>query len=625
MIERMVEKLEEANKAYRNGNPIMSDAEYDQAVETLRDYDPTNDFFNKIGIEVIDEGRKVKLPIDMASMNKLKTVQEIKDWIRLKGIPTGSEYVLTPKLDGLSLCVAEYENHATTRGDGEYGQNSNEHYKLIQNHLGEDILDYGDPFSPIHFTYTYGEVIMPKKVFNEKYSKWEGTGDFSNPRNLVAGLLNSGDISESLRDLQYIKYGAIPHEASAKHFTTKSEILAELNVHQRVAIDFHVTKELTEELLISLFKAWSVEYEIDGIIIEVNDISLQKKLGRETSTNNPCYARAFKHESFEESAIVKYTGISWNISKQGLLKPIIHIEPTLINGVIVSNVTGNNARFVRDNSIGEGAVLKIVRSGMVIPKIIEVVEKGVFVEPTIEGVEVGWNEAGIELVTLTETDDQKIKKNAAFFEILEAENFGEGVIIQLWNAGYKTLKEILNLTIDDLESIDGFGKRKAKIVFDSIKKSVTNVELSKLQHASGLFIGLGSKKLALLEEFKTKPTIDQVMAIDGFAEISAKSYLENYDKFFIFAEELPVTISKKAETVKVSNDLDNTSFVFTGVRDKNAEENIVSRGGKIGGSVSKTTTHLVVKAKGSGSSKEVKALSLGVTILTLEELNDLLK
>jgi DNA ligase (NAD+) len=622
MIERIVEKLEEANLAYRNGNPIMSDAEYDNGVETLRGYDPTNDFFNKIGIEVIDESRKVKLPIDMASMNKLKTVQEIKDWIRLKGIPANVEYVLTPKLDGLSLCVDEFENKATTRGDGEYGQSSNEHYKLIENHLYADVNEYGDPFSPINFDYTYGEVIMPKKVFDEKYSKWEGTGSFSNPRNLVAGLLNSGDISESLRDCQYIKYGAIPNKNFK--FTTKSEILAELNVHQRVAIEFHVTKDLTEELLVSLFKAWSTEYEIDGIIIEVNDINLQAKLGRETSTNNPCYARAFKHESFEESAIVKYTGISWNISKQGLLKPIIHIEPTFINGVIVSNVTGNNARFVRDNSIGEGAVLKIVRSGMVIPKIIEVVEKGTFVEPTIEGVEIGWNEAGIELITLTETDDQKIKKNAAFFEILEAENFGEGVIIQLWNAGYKTLKEILNLTINDLESIDGFGKRKAKIVFDSIKKSVTNVELSKLQHASGLFIGLGSKKLTLLEDFKTKPSLEQVMAIDGFAEISAKSYLENYDNFITFADELPVTISKKVETVKVSNDLDNTSFVFTGVRDKNAEENIVSRGGKIGGSVSKTTTHLVVKAKGSGSSKEVKALSLGVTILTLEELNDLL-
>lgn len=191
MIDRIVEKLEEANLAYRNGNAIMTDGDYDQMVELLFEYDPTNDFFNKIGIEVIDESRKVKLPIAMASMNKMKIIQEIKDWLRLKGISTKVEIVASPKFDGLSLCVNEELNTATTRGDGTYGQKSDAHYKLIGNHLYEDILDYGDPFAPIAFKYTYGEVIIPKKVFNDKYSKWEGTGKFSNPRNLVAGLINT--------------------------------------------------------------------------------------------------------------------------------------------------------------------------------------------------------------------------------------------------------------------------------------------------------------------------------------------------------------------------------------------------------------------------------------------------
>ena len=261
---------------------------------------------------------------------------------------------------------------------------------------------------------------------------------------------------------------------------------------------------------------------------------------------------------------------------------------------------------------------------MVIPKIVEVLESVEFVMPTIEGVEIGWNDAGIELITLTETDEQKIKKNIAFCEILEADNLGAGVVTQLWNAGYKTIKDILNISLNDFESIDGFGKRKAKIVFDSIKKSVTDVELSKLQHATSLYPGLGSKKLKLLEEFKTKPTVEQIMSIEGFAEISAKIYIDNYDKFFEFISDLPVTIAKKVEAVKVSNDLDGTSFVFTGVRDKDAEEVIVSRGGKIGGSVSKTTTHLICKDVNSGSSKLEKAKSLGVTIMCLSDLTDFL-
>jgi DNA ligase (NAD+) len=262
---------------------------------------------------------------------------------------------------------------------------------------------------------------------------------------------------------------------------------------------------------------------------------------------------------------------------------------------------------------------------MVIPKIIDVVKKVEFVEPTIEGIDVAWNEVGIELVTLTETDDQKLKKIVAFFEILEADNVGEGVVAQLWDAGYKTIKDVLSITVDQLESIDRFGKKKAKIVFDSIKKSITGVQLSKLQHASGVFSGLGSKKLALLERFDRKPTIDQVMEIEGFAEISARIFVDNYDNFLTFVEGLPVTIEEKAEVVATGDDLVDMVVVYTGIRDKNSEEAIVSRGGKIGSGVSKNTTHLICKDPNSGSSKLEKAKSLGVKIMTLEDLNILLK
>lgn len=615
MIEEIVKKLEIANKSYRIGEPIMSDVDYDQLVETLCSYDPCNKFFDKVGFKIIDENRKTKLDIIMASMNKAKTMFDISDWCRLRRISKNEIVVITPKFDGLSLCVNEYNNKATTRGDGEYGQRSDEHYKLIQNHLSL-------PDTP--FLYTYGEVIMSKQVFNDKYSKWNGNGDFSNPRNLVAGLINSSDVKESLKDCIYIKYGAIPND---KHsFINKSDILKILNDGQEIKVDYHECKinELTEELLISLFKNWSIDYEIDGLIIEVNDINLQYSLGRETSTNNPLFSIAFKHDSFEQKVQTTILEIEDNISKQGLIKPVAIVEPILIDGVMVSRCTLNNYKFVKDNGLGKGAKVVIKRSGMVIPKIVEVLESVEFVMPTIEGVEIGWNDAGIELITLTETDEQKIKKNIAFFEILEADNLGAGVVTQLWNAGYKTIKDILNISLNDFESIDGFGKRKAKIVFDSIKKSVTDVELSKLQHATSLYPGLGSKKLKLLEEFKTKPTVEQIMSIEGFAEISAKIYIDNYDKFFEFISDLPVTIAKKVEAVKVSNDLDGTSFVFTGVRDKDAEEVIVSRGGKIGGSVSKTTTHLICKDVNSGSSKLEKAKSLGVTIMCLSDLTDFL-
>jgi DNA ligase (NAD+) len=611
MINELKDKITKANEAYRIGEPIMSDKEYDILIEELSEISPDDELLSKVGHEILDEGRKTRLPIPMASMNKIKSLEEIKDWQRLKLLPNTVEIICTPKYDGLSLCKEELnDGDAITRGDGQFGQKSNEHYNLIGNHL-TGVTD---------FSYTYGEVIMSKKVFLDKYAN-----DFANPRNLVAGLINSKTTSEALKDCNFIKYGAVP--VLRNQFTTKQEILDKLNEGQSSKVPYRVCGilDLTEELLISLFKEWSEEYEIDGIILEVNNLVTQTTLGRETSSGNPVYARAFKHDSFEQRAESDVIGISWNISKQGLLKPIIHINPIKLDGVTVSNVTGNNARFVKDMGIGIGAKVVVKRSGMVIPKIVDVLKTVDFVLPTIEGVEIDWNEAGIELITLTETDEQKLRKNISFFEILEADNVGEGVVTQLWDAGYKTIEQILNLTTTDLESIDRFGKRKAKIVFDSIQKSVTNVSLSKLQHATGIFKGLGSKKLALLEDFVTKPTVEQVISVEGFAEISAKTYVDSYNDFFNFIKGLPITISEKVEVVKTGNDLEGKQFVFTGVRRKDLEEVIVSRGGVIGGSVSKNTTHLVMKEKGSGSSKETKAISLGVTIFTVEELEDLLK
>jgi len=609
MINELVEKIKIANEKYRIGEPIMSDSQFDKLIEQLKSIDPKNKILQTIGHQIKDENRKSRLPIEMASMNKIKSIEDIKDWCRLKDISSTETVVITPKFDGLSLCVNETTQDAWTRGDGEFGQKSNEHYKLIGNHLANSTRD----------EYTYGEVMMSKSTFLKKYS-----AEFANPRNLVAGLLNSKDPQATLKDCSYIKYGSISKKSSS-NYQTKKQVLDSLNSNQEIKVDYHICKisDVTEDLLISLFHKFGTEYEIDGLIIEINDINSQNKLGRETSSNNPVWARAFKHPSFEQSAQTEIIGISWNISKQGYLKPTLHINPVRLDGVTVSNVTGNNARFVKDMGIGIGAKVLVKRSGMVIPIISEVIEPVDFLMPDVPNID--WNENGVELITLTETDEQKFKQLVSFFEILETDNFGEGVIKQLWDNGHNTAKDILNLSQSDLEKIDRFGKRKAEIVYNSIKKATSDVSLSKLQHATGIFKGLGSKKLALLEHFTTKPIVDQILEIEGFAEISAQSYIDGYDKFFEFINGLPITIQEKKESVKVSNDLDGMSFVFTGIRRPDLVEVIESRGGKEGSSVSKNTTYLVMKSVGSGSSKEKKAQELGVKVITVQELEEILK
>jgi NAD-dependent DNA ligase len=326
MIKELVQDLEIYNKEYRLGNPIMSDSEYDTLIEELTLLDPDNEILKLVGHKIIDVDRKRKLEHDMASMNKIKTIDEFKKWIRLKGISPKSEVVCTPKYDGLSLLVNEKNDSATTRGDGTYGQDSDEHYKLINNKLNKN---------QNIFTHTYGEVIMKKETFLNKYSE-----DFANPRNLVAGLINSKEVSEPLCDVDYIKYGGVYKNYV---FFKKSTILEELNKNQEIKVEYEtfIIEELTEEILIDLFKKWSIQYEIDGIIIEIDDIIIQQQLGRDKSTNNPQYAVAFKHECFEQKADTEVLGISWNISKQGLLKPIIHLNPIKLDGVTIS--TSNNS------------------------------------------------------------------------------------------------------------------------------------------------------------------------------------------------------------------------------------------------------------------------------------------
>jgi DNA ligase (NAD+) len=605
-IERIVSQLERANLAYRTGSPILSDSEYDDLVEELRFLDPDNSFFGKVGNTTKDVSRKSLIPIPMASMNKIKNMEDFYDHLRLKNIDPETEFVLTPKYDGISQCADENVGNAWTRGDGEEGQTTDEHFSQMGNQPNNN--------TECPFTYTYGEVMMPIRTFEEKYSD-----TYANPRNMTGGLINSKKVTDPVSDLVYVRYGAYFKTDTPD---TKSGILDRLNSYQSIKVPYHLTKgkDLTHEKLTELFKEWSTEFEIDGIIVEVNSLSHQDMLGRDMSTGNPLWAVAYKSPDFEESAETTVTGITWNISKQGLLKPVVQIEPVRLNGVTINNVTGNNARFIKEMGIGIGAKVVIKRSGMVIPLITQVTHKVEFTLPDLPNI--GWNDNGVELITLTETDEQRLQQAISFLDIIGVEEVGEGVVRQLWDAGYNSIGSILMMTPEEMENLEGFGKRKAEIVYRAIQSKLKNIPLSILQHATGMFKGLGSKKLALLEHFTYRPSFEEIIELEGFAETSANSYLEGYDRFFEFISTLPVTYT--VPKVVTGGELEGKIFVFTGIRRKDLENTIVEMGGKIGSSVSGKTTHLVMKAKGSGSSKEKKALELGVEIMTVGELENFL-
>ena len=654
-LKDLIPKAIEANRAYRFGNAIMPDKAYDTLADDIREtqdrlkvidnlqeklkvIDPGNELLEfdpyNIKVEVSDNSRKEKLPVTMASMNKVKTIEEIHHWSKTKSIPKDTLVVLTPKYDGLSLCVDEESNYAWTRGNGEEGQRSDEHLKKIGAYPKKENI------------FSFGEVVMRKSTFESTYSKdvlGEDDG-FSNSRNLVAGKMNDKNAKDILSDCDYIRFGMVPKEG--KETLSKVDQLDFLNEMNRVRILYIVKRfgDLNADDLYDLFQLWRREYEIDGIIIDINDPDIRRRLGRDTK-NNPHFARAYKGD-FEEQKDTKITNITWSISKQGYLKPVIQVETVNLDGANVTNVTAINAKFVSYMGIAVGETVTIKRSGMVIPKIVAIDKLPIPDPKDEEGIEemkrlrervdidlpthcpscgeiLIWNESGVELMCANHDHcpDQIFQRVVAFFEILDVDNMGEGNIRAFFDAEYDSVEDILNMTQQDMENIERFGKRKAEIVFQSIHNKMKDVPLPKLQHATGFFENLGSKKLVLVEDIDD-PTFAALVEVDGYSEKSAGNYLIGLPKFKRFIENLPITIKEKAEPS--SDKFKEMSIVFSGFRNKEWEEAVADGGGKISSSVSRNTSLLVVKVKGEGSSKEEKAEKLGVEIWDVGKFEEVL-
>lgn len=599
-VKELVDILKRANESYRLGDEVMPDETYDKYVDELRSLDPNNKFLDKIGTELMDKERMEELPVQLWSMEKVKTIEELTKWTKSKNIPLSTMVVLSPKYDGISLATLEPERKSWTRGNGMIGQRSHEHFShLDTNQLTGNII-------------TWGEAIMSRKKFFDNHSD-----DFKNPRNLVGGKFNDKTPDpEVLKDIEYIRYGMVTDDFN---FETKSEQFDYLNETQRSKVPYIKIElgELTEDYLKDLFIEWNVEYELDGIIIEVDSLELREKIGRERN-NNPGFARAFKGD-FEEVKDSVVLSITTQVSKRGYLKPVVNIEPIELNGVTVTNPTGYNFRFIKEMGIGVGSIVRVKRSGMVIPKIIEVVERVDFEMPDI-GVPIKWNESGVELITTEMTDTQRMKQIESFFKILGVDNVGEGVIRNIFDGGFKTIRDILSMSVEDFKKLDRFGVRKAQKTFDSIHSKMNDITLSKLQHASGMFENLGSKKLLLLEHLDENSKMEEISKIDGFSDISAENYINGIGKFNEFYEEIKDFVSvKKTEVIETTNELKGYSFVFSGFRNKELEEKILKLGGEVKSSVTKNTTHLVLKTIGEMKSKEVKANKLGTIIMDSEE------
>lgn len=613
---------------YRTGTPICTDEAYDKLVEELAQKFPDSVLLNKGVIKQKQkESRKQKLPLPMYSLNKCKSLDEIKQWLKSNNISDDELLVITPKYDGISLVVNESEDKAWTRGDGEVGQTSDDHFmKMNDKHCGVDL-------------FSFGEAIMSKSNF-QKYKE-----KFANARNMVAGLFNRDEPISELQDVDYIRYGCDQNQWS------KLNQLSQLNAFNKVVVKYAIFKidELNEEVLNFLYNEWSQDYNIDGLVIDINSAELRNQLGREENMN-PKYARAYKNPEWSGSAEVRVTGITWQISKQGKLKPVINIEPTEVSGVTIENVTGYNAAYIFDNNIAEDSIIKIIRSGDVIPKHIETISFDGY-ELTLLQDKITecpcceqptkWDETMTELIcTNPECEEKQIAKLVHFFSTLEIEDFGEPSIRTFYLHGFKTIEAILNMKQIDIISIDGFGvKSSIKLLSQFAKLKNEGVPLAKLLHALDVFEGMMGEKTVQKVFDEIEEDIDMILAdlsslfpsnlytnkllkIDGIAEKTAMVFQKGISYYYNFCNKtVNISYIKSPKEEMIGDSLKGEKICFTGCRpSKEMEKKIQQEGGQVVSGVSKNTTILVVKDLSEStlsSNKALNAKKLGIKIVEM--------
>jgi NAD-dependent DNA ligase len=636
-LERQIRML---NDAYREGFPQVTDEEFDDLVDLLKKINPYSNWFKR-GVQDYAGDRKEKLPMPMYSLEKIKSYEEFMKWVASVRLQDSQMIVITPKYDGISLCVNECVGGAWTRGDGEFGQHCNLHFEMMRNNLW-------NPHGYDEIEFTFGEAIFRSDTF----LKIKENSPYKSARNAVAGLINSPQISPLVQDITYVRYGCDREDWDKK---TQLEFVNEASYCEYCKFTCIPLGSLIQneesflDQMNSLFERLTTNFKCDGLVIDINDANTRMKLGR-LPNGNPKYAIAYKNPEWSEreETIVKH--IDWQISKDGRLAPVVNVEPVELCGATVSKCSAYNARNVFNESISDGARIIIARSGDVIPKHLKTVKRPSKVIlpdrcPNC-GKMVYWDNNRVDLVCTNEDcDGILLAKCVYFFSILDFKEFREPTIKKIFNAGYKYPYQIIEMNEADLNEVEGLGKVAANYLakqFDTLRKKGTN--FAKLLTAINYFEGVIAEKtcqkildgmmlftkqeIVDFAEILDKGGVGRNMAysdianLSGIGETTAIAFMKGIDKWRnergSHYDFIPITFYGLEEKTFEGQ----MTVVFTGFRSKEWENKLKEQGHKISNSVSKKTSCLVVKEKGSGSTKEQKAESLGVPIFTMQEFKE---
>lgn len=614
--------LKEADNAFFNiGQPKLTDDIYDIIKDYIRKKYPKDPYLQRVGADV---DNKVELPYYMGSQNKIKDSEsEITKYKKKYPGP----YLISDKLDGVSgMIVYNGDNiKLYTRGNGREGQDISHLYKYIS----------GFPKIQDNLA-VRGEFIISKDNW-EILKKQDET--LSNPRNTVCGAINSKILNKDLlKMIDFVAYTMV--------YPNLSNGLPEL-----VKMKFNVVNNIVMDDINLAILSKNLEdsrknnYVIDGIVI--SDIS---KVYEIALGKNPEHSFAFKsiHTLDQVEVIVKE--VEWNISKDKYMKPIVKFDEILLDDVKIKQATGFNAGYIEKHNIGPGSRIVIIRSGNVIPHIQSVLTASANGKPSMPGEldkDYKWNDTHVDIIKIGEgtNADFDIKNIVYFMKTADVDNMGPGNITKIYNAGFHDIKSILKIKKEDLLKIEGFKDKSADNILKSLEK-VKELDCLVLMDASNMLgRGFSYKKIKMItdvypsilidnaenREKSLKISVEDLMKVEGIAEISAKLFIENLPRFYEFYDSLGVKckgieekVDKSVKKTEKAN-IKDKKFIFSGFRNKEYEKIIVENGGKVVTTISKSTDYLIIKNKTEKSGKIDKATELGVKILDIPDFEMLIK
>jgi len=621
-LEKQLKKLDEYDNAYYNDEPLISDAAYDLYRDMVyRNLPPDHPRLSKVGHPVCSAWPKEKHIIAMGSQNKVSTELAIRAWVEwaISEIKvTAPKFVLQHKIDGFSLEVQYVDGKiakAITRGNGLIGEN------IYDNAL---LFRQIPKILPIkNSVVCRGEGVIFKNDFDLIQ---KDSGDhFKNARNSASGISRRLDGTYS----KYIRLVTYDINARVSTETEKIDILRKLGF---VVVPTHLCHTVDEILEIYCRirdkERDTFPYDIDGLVLKLNDINLQKRLGYKK--NRPEGQIALKFDS--DKVITFIIDIVLQVGRTGKITPIAVLEPVELMGSTIKKASVHNFSYIAENGIGIGAEVVIEKRGDIIPQVTEVITEGETFEKPVSCPSCGGpiDDDGVNIWCRNKVcKERDINRIAYWIQTLDMKGFSEKFIEKLWDMNkIRSVSDLYNLTADDFIAIDGIGEKTIKTFFSTLNDT-SEMYLSRFITAIGIPTCSNSTADVLVERFGTWEKIsnlipDQLESISGFAEVSAKNICDGIQEVSDLASDLlkVIKIKEKKEGL-----LTGKSFCVTGslssMGRKEFYELVVENGGIAKNSVSEGLTYLISN-ESSASSKMQKADKLGIKVINEEEFFNLI-